>query len=676
MRDILLLTLTFLSIIILFCPLDSMGNKSFQEWNRTYGDLGVDFGSSIQETNDGGFIIAGANGGSSTARGTFGTGALDVWLIRTDSKGIEQWNRTYGGDGDDFALSVQETDDGGYVALGITESYGAGGVDIWLIKTDSKGIEEWNRTFGSEGFESGNSVLVADDGGYIIAGATASFGAGKTDLWLLKTDPQGLEEWNITFGGEETETASSFQLTDDKGCIIAGQAGSYGTGGQDVWLVKVDSIGQEEWNKTYGGAVNEVGNSVHKTSDGGFIITGETWSYGAGSRDVWLLKVNSSGQEEWNRTFGGAGGDAGGNVLQTADGGYLIAGWTESFGSGDSDAWLIKTDREGREEWSRTLGGSGFDEASSSLMADDGGYIICGQTDTDPGSIIFVHRDVWLIKLLPLTAEEYNETADTSMHRIITVGPAGYDYHSIMKAIDEADPGDTIEVYPGTYQEIVNVSKSLNLTGIGRPIVDAGENGNPITLKADGILMKGFVLRNSSKSRFWADGGIVIHSKDNIIEDNIARSNLVGILLADHSSRNLVQGNSVIHNNDSGILVRNSRFNTVRENEAHYNKNGIIIEHSSMENRIELNNASDNENGIGLDYSPANIIAGNNIINNTAGITSWSSSANIIYGNNLDNIEFDAIEASISNDNNQWDNGTVGNRYSSFDCMDLDGNGI
>ena len=152
---------------------------------------------------------------------------------------------------------------------------------------------------------------------------------------------------------------------------------------------------------------------------------------------------------------------------------------------------------------------------------------------------------------------------------------------------------------------------------------------------------------------------------------------LNGILLADDSSRNLVHGNSVSHNSDSGILVRKSRFNTIRENEAHSNKNGILIEHSSNENRIESNNASDNENGIGLDYSHGNFVYGNSVVNNTYGITIWSSNANLLYGNNMENIEIDAFEGSISNEtSDRWDNGTIGNRYGNFDCIDEDDNGI
>jgi|GEM_PF-3009420 len=664
-------------IIYIFAGEDCvLAGKPTQEWNSTFGGLGVDLGYSVLDTGDGGFVIAGANGGTSTARGTFGTGALDAWLIKTDSMGIEEWNRTFGGVEDDFIISIQETDDG-YISLGISESYGAGGVDIWLIKTNSIGIEEWNRTFGGEGFECGNSVLVADDGGYIIAGGTASLGAGRSDLWLIKTDPHGFEEWNRTFGGEGNEVAYSVLKATDSGYIILGDTSSYGAGKEDVWLLKVNSSGMEVWNRTYGGVRSDKGRSLQIMKDGGSIIAGDTSSYGAGGRDVWLVKTNSSGQEEWNRSFGGQQDDAAGDVLETRDGGYLVAGWTESYGSGDSDVWLIKTDEYGGEEWMETMGGYGFDEAASILETDDTGYIVCGTTDPDPGSIIFAYRDIWLAKLAPQVEEELNETINDLVSRTRTVGLDGYDYTSIQDAIEAADPGDTIEIHGGVYFENVNVTKRLNLTGIGTPIVDAGGSGNGITLIADRILLKGFEVINSSQSKFWTDGGIVVMSKDNLIEGNKANRNLNGILLADDSSRNLVHGNSVSHNSDSGILVRKSRFNTIRENEAHSNKNGILIEHSSNENRIESNNASDNENGIGLDYSHGNFVYGNSVVNNTYGITIWSSNANLLYGNNMENIEIDAFEGSISNEtSDRWDNGTIGNRYGNFDCIDEDDNGI
>ncbi|MGB3459754.1 MAG: hypothetical protein WBB08_10805 [Halobacteriota archaeon] len=322
---------------------DSQGNEV---WNKTFGGAYQDYGSSVQQTTDGGYIIT----------GKAGSGNSDLWLIKTDSLGNEVWNKTFGGADYDCGSSVQQTTDDGYIISGWTESYGAGYGDVWLIKTDSLGNEVWTKTFGGAGGDWGYSVQQTTGGGFIISGWTNSYSAGDIDLWLIKTDSQGNEMWSKTFGGADGDHGSSVQQTTDGGYIITGRTESYGTGGGDVWLIKTDSQGNKVWSKTFGGSYDDWCNSVQQTADGGFIITGRTNSYGAGDIDLWLIKTDSLGNEVWNKTFGGSYGDWGNSVRQTADGGFIIAGLTESYGAGSADVWLIKTDSRGNEVWNNTHG--------------------------------------------------------------------------------------------------------------------------------------------------------------------------------------------------------------------------------------------------------------------------------------------------------------------------------
>ncbi len=358
-------------------------------WDMTFGKTDNESAASVQQTSDGGYIIAGTTS-------TYGWGEPDAWLVKTDYKGTRLWDAKFGGKYYDTATSVQQTSDGGYIIAGTTFTYGAGGSDAWLIKTDANGNKIWDRTFGGVGNESASSVQQTSDGGYIIAGTTDTYGAGGSDAWLIKTDYKGLRMWDRTFGGVGNESASSVQQTSDGGYIIAGTTDTYGAGGSDAWLIKTDSNGIRLWDKTFGGPGNESASSVQQTSDGGYIIAGTTDTYGAGGTDAWLIKTDANGTRFWDRTFGGPGNESASSVQQTSDGGYIIAGTTDTYGAGGSDAWLIKTDFRGNRLWDKTFGGPGNDSASQVKQTKEGGYIVAGTT-TSYGS---GGTDAWLIYVL------------------------------------------------------------------------------------------------------------------------------------------------------------------------------------------------------------------------------------------------------------------------------------
>ncbi len=375
-----------------------------ESWNRTFGGADDDYCYSVQQTADGGYILAGHTY-------SYGAGDADLWLIKTDSNGTEEWDKTFGGAEADFLDrgSVRQTSDGGYIITGYTRSYGAGDYDAWLIKTDSDGTEEWNRTFGGTGLDWGHSVQQTSDGGYIIAGRTDPYAGARADAWLIKTDLNGTEQWNRTFGTDACEYAASVQQTYDGGYIIAGRTSSYGAEVIDAWLIRTDSNGIEQWNRTFGGPYYDYGYSVLQTTDGGYIMAGSTNN----RQDAWLIKIDPDGNEEWNSIFGGAAMDEGYSVNQARDGGYIIAGYTGSYGAGSADFWIMKTNAYGNEQWNVTFGGTGLEKSYSAQQTSDGGYIAAGYTNSFGAG----YTDVWVVKLsvpIDLKADEIGAYYDTN----------------------------------------------------------------------------------------------------------------------------------------------------------------------------------------------------------------------------------------------------------------------
>jgi hypothetical protein len=264
----------------------------------------------------------------------------EALLIKTDAFGNVQWAKTYGGTLADIAHSVQQTSDGGYIVAGYTWSFGTGG-DILLIKTDANGNVQWAKTYGGTNNDYAFSVRQTPDGGYIVAGTTNSFGAGWSDIFLIKTDAFGNVQWAKTYGEAGYDEALSVRQTSDGGYIVASWTNSFGAGGGDVFLIKTNASGNLQWAKTYGGVNDDIAYSVQQTSDGGYIVAGATYSFGAGSNDVFLVKIDTFGNLQWVKTYGGTGSYQARSVQQTSDGGYIVAGRT------GSNVFLIKTDANG-----------------------------------------------------------------------------------------------------------------------------------------------------------------------------------------------------------------------------------------------------------------------------------------------------------------------------------------
>lgn len=412
-RKMAVILMTVISVSAVGVTGVSAADPEAVTWDKTYGSPGNDFGQSVQQTSDGGYIVVGVMephaGGEDSA---------NVWLIKTDSGGNELWTQTFGGPEPDSGWSVQQTSDGGYIIAGRTTSYGDGEQAMWLIKTDADGGELWNKTFGDRGYASAYSVQQTSDGGYILVGTVHPGLSGESDVAdvrVVKTDADGNEQWQQTLGGPEYDESFSIQQTSDGGYILAGFTASFGVDDADGWLIRLDADGNELWNKTVGGVGDDSARSIQQTSDGGYIIAGVTRPQGTNRYSDWLIKTDTDGNELWSKTFEGS---VAYSVRQTSDGGYIAAGAITSETTAITDVWLIKTDSSGDELWSKIYsGGQGSDTGYSVQQTSDGGYIIAGSSyRAASGS-----SDVWLIK-----TDSDGEVTGLPAVPVAAEGSAGY----------------------------------------------------------------------------------------------------------------------------------------------------------------------------------------------------------------------------------------------------------
>jgi len=277
---------------------------------------------------------------------------------------------------------VVKVSDGGLVVAGVTDSYGAGDDDLLLAKLDGSGNHLWTKTLGGTSHDRGYSVVKVSDGGLVVAGVTDSYGAGYDDLLLAKLDGSGNHLWTKTLGGTGHDRGASVVEVSDGGLVVAGVTDSYGAGYADLLLVKLDGSGNHLWTKTLGGTGHDRGASVVEVSDGGLVVTGHTYSYGAGYADLLLVKLDGSGNHLWTKTLGGTGHDWGISVVEVSDGGLVVAGVTYSYGAGDEDLLLAKLDGSGNHLWTKTLGGTNWDRGYSVVEVSDGGLVVAGGTES------------------------------------------------------------------------------------------------------------------------------------------------------------------------------------------------------------------------------------------------------------------------------------------------------
>lgn len=403
------------------------------EWQKSFGGSKRDKAYSIKQTIDGGYILIGySDSEDDDVSGNHGLN--DYWILKLDSQGNIKWQESLGGKMIDEPYSIEQTEDGGYILVGNSDSEDGdvGGThsrsyDYWVVKINNNGKIQWEKSLGGTGNDWGQSIRQTKDGGYIVAGCSesndgdATGNHGKYDFWIVKLDSIGLIQWQRMIGGSDIDEAWSIQETTDGGYIVIGYSNSYDGDitshcwGYDYWVVKLKENGLIQWDKSFGGTNDDLGYSIKQSNDGGYIIAGTSFLYKYGDQRDWdcfVVKIDSNSNLQWQKAYGGTGEDCAYSIQQTDDSGYIFSGYSNSDdgevsgNNGNDDYWIVKLDVNGNLQWQKSLGGSWNDDARSIVQTNDGGYIIAGYSQSNDGDVSGHHDissdynyDYWIVKL-------------------------------------------------------------------------------------------------------------------------------------------------------------------------------------------------------------------------------------------------------------------------------------
>jgi uncharacterized delta-60 repeat protein len=365
----------------------SSSNPLEQQWHTTWGGVGDDSGDNIVVDSLGNLYLAGYTE-------SFGAGGSDMVLVKYNNLGQQQWNTTWGGVNIEYGLGIALDSSENIYVGGRTESFGAGSSDGILVKYNGLGQQQWNTTWGDSGFDGFNSIIVDSSDNIFIAGATDSSGAGGSDIVLVKYNSTGQQQWNTTWGGTSLEFGWDIAVDSSENIYISGITMSFGAGLLDIVLVKYNSLGQQQWNTTWGGSGTEFGWAIALDSANNIFLAGYTNSFGAGSSDMVLVKYNSLGEQQWNATWGGVDYDYGHDVAVDSANNIFLAGYTSSFGVGSSDGILVQYNGLGQQQWNTTWGGSG-DETGYDIVVDSSDNVFLAGSITSFGA---GGEDILLIK--------------------------------------------------------------------------------------------------------------------------------------------------------------------------------------------------------------------------------------------------------------------------------------
>ncbi|MCF8409373.1 MAG: T9SS type A sorting domain-containing protein [Crocinitomicaceae bacterium] len=412
-----------------------------------YYSSGEDLIQKIIKTNDGGYIVVGTTGSNNTdVSGNHGL--MDIWVVKLNSTGIIQWQKCYGGSYNEYGSDIQQTSDGGYIVCGWTNSIdgdvlGFHGSPAWenypyndyfILKISNSGSIQWKKCLGGNRDEKAYAIKQTTDGGYIVAGETNTNNNGDvtgyntnnlntSDAWVVKLTSSGNIDWKKCYGDSKLDYFNSVEILNDGSFYFSGTTDSYQTVGShgqyDFWVVKTDGFGNTQWQKFYGGSARDYGNSLKITPDQGFVFTGETYSYNGdvlgsnnidnGHNDVWVFRADNLGNILWQNSLGGTISEGGNDVVVTADGGYAVTGYTNSFNGdvsynyGYKDFWIVKLNSAGSKTWEKCYGGVYDDISNSIVETTDGGFVLAGSIESnDFNSTIsgsYGNGDGWVVKL-------------------------------------------------------------------------------------------------------------------------------------------------------------------------------------------------------------------------------------------------------------------------------------
>ena len=345
-------------------------------WQKAYGGDDRDRAFDVIALKDGGAMVAGLSR-------SYGKGRSDMLIVKLDKTGKIIWRSSYGGKKKDYAKAITRTSDGNFIAVGSSESFSEGGdLDVYVVKFDTEGKRAWQKNFGGKEKDEAKAVVAVNNGGVLVAGYTESYGKGRRDVYILYIDKNGKEIWSKAIGGESDDDAYAITLTADGGFVVAGGTESYGAGRSDFYMLKFDGKGKFLWDKIYGEDNEDVIHAITPTPEGGFVVAGKTGSFGSKHSDIDIIKYDKKGNQVWHRIYGFKSKEWANSITRISGGGYLVAGTTKSFGFGKFDFYLLELDSEGHSVWANVYGGENKDVAHGVARMSDGKVLVVGETES------------------------------------------------------------------------------------------------------------------------------------------------------------------------------------------------------------------------------------------------------------------------------------------------------